>query len=89
MVPKYKTSVHMHRKDVRKTGEKKVKPTKDFLTHKGLLLTFALGGKKKTACRPKWLSYIAALEWGCFLNSVQLSAMHHKNTALQYYCGLW
>lgn len=61
MVPKYKTSVHMHRKDVIKTGEKKVKPTKDFLTHNGLLLTFALG-EKKTACRPKWLSYIAALE---------------------------
>lgn len=39
----------MYRKDVRKVEgkkKKKVKPRKDFYTHKELILTFALGEKK-------------------------------------------
>lgn len=46
MVPTYKISVHMHRKDVRKMVKKKKKLRNYILTYKRLILSSAEKNKK-------------------------------------------
>lgn len=74
MVPKYKTSVHRHRKDVIKNGENG-KPWKDILTHKGRVPAL----QQSSACRAE--AFVnSRLEWDCSLNSVsEISAVYHKS----------
>lgn len=49
MVPAYKASVHMHRKDVIKKVKKKIKLGDYILTYKRLLLILCSAEKKKNS----------------------------------------